>query len=125
MHKVVRIKDDDSIILLFHLEKALKHPLHGEPLALLRRMRPLTDNASVAARDFCRIVAAVVSNDEDIVERRGVFQRLQVLQQLPYDSTFVVRSNNDGEGLFRGQNLVFFPAPHAAKADEEIIQGEQ
>ena len=88
-------------------------------------MRPLTDDAAVAARDFRRVVAAVVGDDKDIVERLRIFQCLQILQKLADDGAFIMRGDDDGEGLFRRQDLVFLPAPHATKADEEIVQREQ
>ncbi len=125
VYEIIRIEYDDGIVLLLHLEEAFEHPFHGEALALLRRMRPLTDDAAVAARDFRRVVAAVVGDDKDIVERLRIFQCLQILQKLADDGAFVMRGDDDGEGLFRRQDLVFLPAPHAAKADEEIVQREQ
>ena len=76
VYEIVRIKNDDGIVFLFHLEEALEHPFHGEALALFRRMRPFTDDAAVTACNFCRVVVAVVGDDKDIVKCLWIIQRL-------------------------------------------------
>ena len=125
MHEVVGVKDADGVVLLFHLEQAIEHPVERVALALFRRMRADMDERAGIRGDFCRVVRAVVRDDIDVIHVLGVIELLEVFDEVADDDFLIVRRNDERERLLRRLDLVLFPPPHAAKADDEEIEREE
>ena len=67
MDQVVRIEDDEGVILLLLGQHLREHPVQGIALADLFLVGPHLDDGPVLAADVGRMVRAVVGDDVDVV----------------------------------------------------------
>lgn len=125
MHEVIRIEYADRVVLFFHLEQTVKHPLERIALRLLRRMRARMDDCTGICGNLCRVIGAVIRNHMDIIHILRIVEALQILDQLPDDSMLVVRCHNQRKRLLRGLDLRLTTPPHATETDDKEIKREQ
>lgn len=125
MHEVIRIEYADRVVLFFHLEQTVKHPLERIALRLLRRMRARMDDGTGICGNLCRVIGAVISNDMDIIHILRIVEALQILDQLPNDGMLVMCRHDQRERLLRGLDFRLATPPHATETDDKEIKREQ
>ncbi len=125
MDKVVGVENRYRVVLARQAEKLGEDPFHGVAFAALLEVEALVHDRARGPGQFGRAVLAVVGDDEDVVQVAGVFQHLQVLDELDDDIFFVVGGDDDGERLLGGENLGFVAAPDAKESQSEIVEGKE
>ena len=63
MYKVISVKNAHGVILAFHFEQTVKHPVHGIAFALFGVVKTLMHLRTSFACHFSSFVGAVVGND--------------------------------------------------------------
>ena len=108
VHQVVRIEDGYGIILPVQREQLPEHPFQGKPLAHFLLVEPFVYQGARFPGHCCRMILAVVRNDEDIVQFIGIPEHMEVLHQFSDDFFFIVGSDDHSKSGFGSQDLLFF-----------------
>ena len=123
MDQIIRIEDDEGVVLLFLGQHLREHPVQGIALADLFLIGPHFDDGPVFTADVGRMVRAVIGDDVDVIHILRIVELLQVVDELPDDFFFVMRANNGSEGILRHYRNAFPPLHEAEAGQDEIIQG--
>ena len=126
MYEVIGVKNAHGVILAFHFEQTVKHPVHGIAFALFGVIKTLMYLCTGFACHFGSFICAVVSNNKNIIQFVRVIQQMQVFYQSADNAFFVMRADNHGKSMLFFINLfVLFAVNQPEERKRKIINGKK
>ena len=125
MDEVIRVEHAKSVVFNTCFINLMKQPVHRIAFADLLLIESFIDDGAVISSELRGTVSAVVGDDIDIVKFTRIFQHEKIINQRTQYLLFIVGGNDNGETIFRRQDLDLFFAEHARNSQERVVHREQ
>ena len=125
VHQVIGVENAESVVTLIQGKDFRKYPVHGIALPHQFLVRPFEDVGAVGPGEVRRVVGAVIRYDVDVIKFFRVFQKFQVVQEVPQHHLFIMGRDDHGEAALWGSQVLFFSMPHAAYSDHCVVNREE
>ena len=103
----------------------MKQPVHRVTLTDLFLIKSFIDDGAVIPSELRGTVGAVVRDDINIVKFTRIFQHEKIINQRAQHLLFIMGGDDNGETIFRRQDLGFFFAEHARNRQDHVVHREQ
>ena len=125
VHQVIGVENAESVVTLIQGKDFRKYPVHGIALPHQFLVRPFEDVGAVGPGEVRRVVGAVIRYDVDVIKFFRVFQKFQVVQEVPQHHLFIMGRDDHGEAALWRCQIFFFSMPHAAYSNDRIVNGKK